>query len=99
MQHGEETDLGAQVLRVGGDGAQRLRGCPEQDVVDHGLVLERDGGELLRYDEHHVEVRDVQQLCLAVLQPLGTSEGRWHEHSMRRPRVLNHRPCNEFPRA
>ena len=27
---------------IGGDGAQRLRRRPEQDVVDHCLVLERD---------------------------------------------------------
>ena len=49
VQHGEEADLRAQMLRVGGDGAQRLRRRPEQDVVDHGLVLERDDGDLVRH--------------------------------------------------
>ena len=43
MQHGEEPDLRTQMPGVGGDGAQRLRGGPEQDVVNHGLVLERNG--------------------------------------------------------
>ena len=46
VQHAEEADLRAQMLRIGGDGAQRLRRRPEQDVVDHGLVLERDGLDL-----------------------------------------------------
>jgi hypothetical protein len=35
VQDGDETDLGTQVLRVGGDGAQGLGGGMEQDVVDH----------------------------------------------------------------
>ena len=42
VQHGQEADLRAQMLRIGGDGAQCLRRRPEQDVVDHGLVLEGD---------------------------------------------------------
>ena len=42
VQHGGEADARAQMLRVGGDGGQRLRGGPEQEVVDGGLVLERD---------------------------------------------------------
>ena len=46
VQHAEEADLRTQMLRIGGDGAQRLRRRPEQDVVDHGLVLERDDLDL-----------------------------------------------------
>ena len=45
VQHAQEADLRAEMLWVGGDLAQRLRRRPEQDVVDHGLVLERDGGD------------------------------------------------------
>ena len=33
---------GAKVPRIGGDGEQRLRRRPEQDIVDHRLVLECD---------------------------------------------------------
>src|SRR5208337_686317 len=62
------------MLWVGGDLMQRLRRRPEQDVVDHGLVLERDGGDLVRYREHHVEVGHVEQLRLPVFQPLGARE-------------------------
>ena len=45
VQHGGEADARAQMLRVGGDGGQRLGGGPEQEVVDGGLVLERDGAD------------------------------------------------------
>src|SRR5271168_132875 len=59
---------------ISGDRAQRLRYRPEQDIVDHGLVLEGDCGERIRYGEHHVEVRRVEQFRLAVLEPLRARE-------------------------
>ena len=34
VQHREKADLGAQMFGIGGDGAQRLGGGPEQDRVD-----------------------------------------------------------------
>ena len=37
VQHGGEADARAEMLRVGGDGGQRLGGGPEQEVVDDGL--------------------------------------------------------------
>ena len=42
VQHGGEADACAEMLRVGGDGGERLGGGPEQEVVEGGLVLERD---------------------------------------------------------
>ncbi len=39
MQHAGKADPGAEMLRVGGDGDQRLGAGLEQDVVDHRLVL------------------------------------------------------------
>jgi len=74
VQHGQEADLRAQMLGVGGDAAQCLRRRPEQDVVDHDLVLEGDDGDLVRHGEHDVEVRHVQQFCLTVREPLGACE-------------------------
>ena len=74
VEHGQEADLGAEVGRIGGDGAQRLRDGPEQNVVDHGLVLEGDGGDLLRHGEHDMEVWRVEQLRLTVVQPLSPCE-------------------------
>jgi hypothetical protein len=74
VQHAQEADLGTEMLRVGGYGVQSLRRSPEQDVVDLGLVLERDGGDHVRHREHHVEVGHVEQLSLPVFQPLGPRE-------------------------
>ena len=45
VQHGEEADLGAQVLGIGGDGAQGLGGGAEEQAVDERLVLIGDGGD------------------------------------------------------
>jgi hypothetical protein len=71
MEHGHEADLGAQVLRVGGNPAQRLRRGPEQDGVDRLLVLEGDLGHRSRQREHPMEVTNRQELSLAGRQPLG----------------------------
>ena len=74
MQDGDEADLGAQVLRVGGDGAQGLGGGMEQDVVDDRLVLVRDRSDLLRHREDDVKVFDRQQFGLPVFQPLSARQ-------------------------
>ena len=70
VQHGGEADARAQMLRVGGDGGQRLGGGPEQEVVDGGLVLERDGADRSRQGEDDVIVGNRQELGLAVFEPL-----------------------------
>ena len=54
VQYTEEADLCTQMLRVGSDGAQRLRRRAEQDVVDHRLVLKRDDLDRRRHGEHYV---------------------------------------------
>ena len=41
----------------------------EEQVVDHGLVLEGDGGDRGRQGEDHVEVGDRQQVRLAIRKP------------------------------
>ena len=69
MQHGDEADLGAEMLRVGGDRTKRLRRRPEKDGVDRLLVLEGDLGHRRRQCEHDVEVRHRQQFGLARGQP------------------------------
>ena len=45
VEHGDEADLGAEMLGIGGDRAQRLGRRPEQDGVDRLLVLEGDLGD------------------------------------------------------
>ena len=39
MQEGNAPDLGTELLGIGGDDAQGVTRCLEQDVLDHGLVL------------------------------------------------------------
>ena len=70
VQHRDETDLGAEMSWVGGDRAQRLGRRPEQDGVDHRLVLESDRGDLGRQREHHVEIGDRKKLILARGEPV-----------------------------
>ena len=75
VEHGGEADARAQMLRVGGDGGQRLRGGPEQEVVDGGLVLERDGADRGRQGEDDVVVGNRQEFGLAVFEPLPRRRG------------------------
>ena len=70
VQDGGQADARAQMLRVGGDGHQRLGGGPEQEVVDGGLVLEGDGADRRRQGEDDVVVGNRQQLGLALVEPL-----------------------------
>ena len=74
MEDGEEADLGAEVPGIGGNGAQRLGGGGEEQIVDHRLVLVGDGGDLLREREDDVEVGAIQELGFAILDPLRPGE-------------------------
>ena len=69
VQNGEETDLGAQVLGVGGNLKQRLCASPEQQVIDDALVLQRQAGELMGQREDDVKVAHVEQLFRSGIQP------------------------------
>ena len=70
VQHRGEADLHAEALGVRGDRQQRLGTRLEQEVVDDGLVVVGDGADLRRQREHDMEVRHLQQLGRARLQPL-----------------------------
>ena len=70
VEDGGEADARAQMLGVGGDGGQRLGGGPEQEVVDGGLVLERDRADRRRQGEDDVIVGNRQELRLALGEPL-----------------------------
>jgi hypothetical protein len=59
---------------IGGDRDQRLGGGAEQDGVDGGLVVKGDRGDRRRQREHDVEVRDWQELGLALGEPLGAGQ-------------------------
>ena len=74
VQHRQEPDLRTEMPGVSSDGSQRLRRRPEQDIIDHGLILERDHLDLGRHSEHDVEIRHVEQFRLAILEPFGPRE-------------------------
>ena len=59
-----------QVSGIGSDRAQSLGGGVKQDVVNHGLVLVRDRGDLLGQREDDVEVVDWDEIGPAIFQPL-----------------------------
>ena len=56
VEHGGEADTGAEMLRVGGDGGERLGGGLEEDGVDGGLVVEGNVGDGGRQGEDHMKV-------------------------------------------
>jgi hypothetical protein len=57
------------MLRVCGDPQHGLGRCLEQQVVDDGLVLVRNVGDLGRQREDDMEVSDRQQIGLAFGEP------------------------------
>jgi len=56
VEDGEEAELCAEMLGIGGDRLQGLGCGVEQDVVDRSLVVMGYGGDLLRHSEYDVEV-------------------------------------------
>ena len=71
VQHGDEADSSAEMLRVGGDGPEGSCGGSEQGAVDFALVVQRQRRQLCRQGEDDVEIGDRQQILAAVFQPLG----------------------------
>jgi hypothetical protein len=69
VQHGGDADPRAEVLGVGRDPQHGLGRRLEQQVVDDGLVLEGDVGDLRRQREDDVEISDRQQVGLALGEP------------------------------
>ena len=69
VKHGGDADPRAQETGIGGDRQHRLGRCAEQQVIDDGLVVEGDGGDLGGHGEDDVEVSDRQQVGCARGQP------------------------------
>ncbi len=62
VEHGEEADVGPQVLRVPGDGAQRGRGGSKQHPIEQPFVLEGQRAERSRQGADDVEVGHRQEV-------------------------------------
>src|SRR5262249_32188250 len=61
MEHDEETNLGAQVLRISGDFQQGLGSCAKEQVVNDSFVLQSQKAELFRQGEHDMEIAHRQE--------------------------------------
>jgi len=70
-----KADPHAEVLRVGGDGDQRLGRGLEQQAVDDGLVLVGDVADRGRQGEDQVVVGHGQQLGFPLGQPFLGGDG------------------------
>lgn len=73
MQDGEESDLGAQVLGIGGHLEKGFRTSAEQEVIEDLFVLQHQWRELMRQGEDNVDIGDRQEFILASGDPLVAS--------------------------
>jgi|SRR5215467_5538483 len=73
MQDGEESDLGAQVLGIGGYLEKGFRTSAEQEVIEDLFVLQQQLRELMRQGEDNVDIGDRQEFILASGDPLVAS--------------------------
>jgi hypothetical protein len=65
MEHAEEADFGAQVAGITRHFEQGFSTGPEQQTVDHLLVLQGQGGESPRKGEDHMDVGSRQKFAAA----------------------------------
>ena len=70
VQHGCDADASAQMLGVARNRHHGLGTRLEQQIVDYRLVLIGDLGDRRRHGEHHMVIRDRQQVGLPLGQPL-----------------------------
>ena len=71
VEHGEETDLCAQVLGVDRDRAQRLTRGSEKYIVDVLFVLKGDGRNRLRYCKDHMKIGNRKKLSFDDRRAIG----------------------------
>ncbi len=88
VEHGEEADLGAQMLGIGSDGGQGLGRGSEQNAVDEIFVLVSNGRDLFGEREDDMKIwrlknfrfpffdpfRSRQRLALGAM-PVATANG------------------------
>lgn len=79
VEHGQETDLGAQSLRIGGQLPEGFGRGPEQNPIQHPRILQGQRRELPWQGEHDVAVGNGQQFLRPVRQPLiaGSAVAVW----------------------
>jgi hypothetical protein len=71
MQHREEPDVRAQMVRIAGHGQQGLGHSLKEEGIQDPRVLEREWAKEMREGKHHMDVGDVEQLRFAGCEPGG----------------------------
>src|SRR5207302_11370626 len=74
VKHGEEANLSTQVLGIGGDGAQGRGGGPEQNGIDHFLILVGDRGNLFWQRKDHVKILGMEKFGTTVFKAFRAGE-------------------------
>ena len=69
MQHGEESDLRPQMVRIACHGEEGLGHRLKEEGIHPPRVLEREGTEGMRESKHHMDVGHVKQLSFASRKP------------------------------
>jgi hypothetical protein len=65
----DHSDLGSEVLRIGCDFQQRLRGGREQHIVKQARVLQSQDIQFVRYGKDHVEIAGIEKFAFPFCQP------------------------------
>ena len=71
----QDSDLGPEMLGIGGDLLQRFGGGSEQKAVDLPLILKRDRTKRRGKRKNHMKVLDGQELGFPCLHPLRRGGG------------------------
>lgn len=69
VKHAEKADIGAEMLRIGGNLGQRLSTGLEKQVIDSFPVLQRQRREFVRQSEDYVKIADAKQFVRARCEP------------------------------
>src|SRR3974390_1543739 len=70
MEHAEETDLGAQVIRTGGNFQESCSAGSKQKAVEKLLGVAGEKIQLVRKRKDEVHIGNIQEFLLARGQPL-----------------------------
>src|SRR5260370_42661405 len=69
MQHAEEADLRAEMLRIVSDFEKGFRTAAKQEIVNDLLVLQGQRSQMTREREDHVHVRSRKKFPATLFQP------------------------------
>jgi len=69
VEHAEQTDFGAEVMRIGSDLEERSSTGLEEQAVNKALVLIGERRQLVREREDDMNIRNGQEFLTSLRQP------------------------------